>query len=233
MILFRDIYEKAIYLFNDPDIQKAYDEHKIRFEKLMYDYLQNGLILFSDPTAISSQLIDQTPPSGQMEIIDGENTDTYTLTMNKPMENSRIVAMIAGEVDKFAEYNYQDNSIKFSKVVPAGVECSVEWYFGGQFNTDFSGATSSTVSKEFIISKVKDILARCLVVCWAEENENYILEIRNILTDTDFKLHAPANAVRSKIEWVKDLRWELDTMRNKLGWNLFSRSRGAGRYYGN
>ena len=80
---------------------------------------------------------------------------------------------------------------------------------------------------------MKDILARCLVLCWAEENENYILEIRNILTDTDFKLHSPANAVRSKIEWVKHLKWELNTMRNKLGWNLYSRSRGAGGYYGN
>lgn len=233
MILFRDIYEKAINLFDDPDIQRAYNEHKIRFEKLMYDYLQNGLILFSDPTAIASQLIDQTPPAGQMEIIDGENKKVYTLTMGKPLPNSRIVAMVNGVVDKFAVYNTEDNSITFSEDVPVGTECSVEWYFGGQFNTDFSGATSSSVSKEFIASKVKDILARCLVLCWAEENENYILEIRNILTDTDFKLHAPSNAIRSKIEWVKHLRWELDTMRTKLGWNLFSRSKGAGRYYGN
>jgi hypothetical protein len=54
MILFKEIYRKAIKLFDDPDIQKAYDENEIRFEKLMYDYLQNGLVLFTDPTAIAS-----------------------------------------------------------------------------------------------------------------------------------------------------------------------------------
>lgn len=233
MILFKEIYRKAIKLFDDPDIQKAYDENEIRFEKLMYDYLQNGLVLFTDPTAIASQLVNQTPPSGQMEIIDGENTATYALTMDRPPVNAEVIAMIAGVVDTGATYKKDDNSITFSREVPMGTECSVEWYFCGQFNTDFSGATSSTVSADFIASRVKDILARCLVLCWAEENENYILEIRNILTDTDFKIHAPSNAVRSKIEWVKHLHWELDTMRTKLGWNLYSRSRGAGRYYGN
>lgn len=131
MILFKDIYRKAIKLFDDPDIQKAYDENEIRFEKLMYGYLQNGLILFTDPTAIASKLIDQTPPVGQMEIIDGENTAKYTLTMAKPVDNAEVIAMIGGIKDTGATYNEDDNSITFSREVPIGTECSVEWYFCG------------------------------------------------------------------------------------------------------
>ena len=87
MLLFKDIYNKAVNLFDDPIIQKAYVEDTVRWEKLMYPYLQNGVALFVNPTKIAYLLIDQTPPQGKFELFEGNGTDTYTLSTT-PIEDS-------------------------------------------------------------------------------------------------------------------------------------------------
>ena len=38
-ILFSEIYEKSIGLFDDPKITLSYKKNKIQFHKLMYTYL--------------------------------------------------------------------------------------------------------------------------------------------------------------------------------------------------
>ena len=231
MILFKEIYKKAIALFDDPDIQRAYYEDAVEWEKIMLPYLQNYAVLFTNPTRVTSQLLSQTSPEGILEIFEGNDSDTYTLS-TQPMAGADFSCMIAGVIDSRAQYDSEHNSVKFSKVVPAGTECSVEWYFCGAFNTDFHDAASPTTSAAQISASVVDILARALVLNWAENEKNFVLEIRNLLTDTDFRMYSPANSVRAKTEWVKQLRFDFDTMTNKLSWNLFSRAQHGGRYYG-
>ena len=43
-----------------------------------------------------------------------------------------------------------------------------------------------------------------------------------ILTDTDFKLHSPANSVRAKTEWYQNIREGLNDLTQKLSWDLWS-----------
>ena len=50
---FKSIYEKAINLFDDPIIQRAYVEDTVRWERLMYPHLENGINQFSNPTKIA------------------------------------------------------------------------------------------------------------------------------------------------------------------------------------
>ncbi len=47
-----------------------------------------------------------------------------------------------------------------------------------------------------------------------------MLDIRNLLTDTDFKLYSPANSLKSKKEWVESLRYEIYSLQTKLDWDF-------------
>ena len=55
---------------------------------------------------------------------------------------------------------------------------------------------------------------------WADKEQNFMLDIRNLLNDTDFKLHSPANSLKSKMDWVNSLRFEIYTLQTKLDWDL-------------
>ena len=236
MILYKDIYKRAINLLDDPDISRAYVENTVKFEKMMYPYLENGIIYFTDPTAITWLLTDRTQPSGQTEVFgyDEVANNSVTLSMT-PMDDSDYVCMINGKIDRGASVTKGADgtwTATFSETVAEGDEVSVEWYSAGQFNTDFSTAATPLVSSAVITQRVMDILARTTVQAWAEQNKNFILEIRNILTDTDFKLYSPANVTNSKVNWVDKMRREVATIQTKLCWNLYSVSRRAGGYYG-
>lgn len=230
MILFKDIYNKAIPLFDDPDIQRAYFENTIRWQKLMFPYLESGVSLFTNPTKISFLLVDQDAPEGKMEIFEGNDTNTFLLS-STPKEGADFSCTIQGKIDYLATYDPVTNSVTFSKKVLQGEKCSVEWYFGGKFNTDFQSAQTAYVSADVISTKVKEILARALVLNWAENEKNFALDIRNVLTDTDFKMYSPANSLKAKIEWVKQLRYDFDSMQTKLAWDLLSRKYTGGNYY--
>lgn len=230
MLEFKDIYNKAINLFDDPIIQRAYMEDVVRWEKLMYPYLENGIVLFNSPTKIAFLLVDQTPPDGYIDIFDGDGTATYNLT-STPKEGADFSYIIDGRYDYGAKYNATTNSVTFSKIVPVGSKCSAEWYYAGCFNTDFKKAQSPQVSADVIAYRVKEILSRALVLNWATDEQNFLLDIKNVLTDTDFKLYSPANSVRAKVEWKKSIEYEFDTMKNNLGWDLVSRKYHGGNFY--
>ena len=110
--------------------------------------------------------------------------------------------------------------------------CSSDLYSPGQFNTDFKEAASSTTSADVIAYKVRDILARALVLAWATNEEDFLLDIRRNLNDTDFKLYSEANSIRSKVEWVNQLKFQLDSLTTKLAWDVVSRKYHGGNYYG-
>lgn len=230
MILFKEIYNKAITLFDDPDIQRAYFEDTVRWQKIMYPYLREGINLFTNPTKVSFLLNDQEDPFGKIEIFDGNGTNEYHLS-TVPAENCDFSCLIDGKNDQLATFNRETNSIIFSRNVEIGETCLVEWYYGGKFNSDFSSAKSPHVSENVIISRVKEIMARALVLSWAENEKNFALDIRNILTDTDFRLYSPANSIRAKTEWVKQLRYDFDSMQSKLAWDLYARKYTGGNYY--
>ena len=79
---------------------------------------------------------------------------------------------------------------------------------------------------------MRDILARALVLAWATNEEDFLLDIRRNLNDTDFKLYSEANSIRSKVEWVNQLKFQLDSLTTKLAWDVVSRKYHGGNYYG-
>ena len=230
MLDFKSIYSKAINLFDDPIIQKAYVEDTVRWEKMMYPYLENGIPLFINPTRISYLLIDQTSPKGQLELFNGNGTATYNLS-STPAEGSDFSFLIDGFNDYGARYDAATNAVTFSKNISENQRCSVEWYYPGCFNTDFAKAASPNVPASAIAYRVKEILARALVLNWATDEQNFLLDIKNVLTDTDFKLYSPANSVRAKTEWKKSIEYEFNTLCTNLGWELYSRKFHGGNYY--
>ena len=230
VLAFKDIYNKAINLFDDPIIQRAYVEDVVRWEKLMYPHLENGIPLFINPTKISYLLADQTLPTGQIDIFEGNGGTIYTTSIT-PKEGSDFSFLIDGHNDYTATYDPSNNTVVFSKPVPIGSKCSIEWYYPGCFNTDFSSAAAPTISSAIIAYRVKEILSRALVLSWATDEQNFLLDIKNLLTDTDFKLYSPANSVRAKVEWKKTIEYEFDTLTNNLAWELYSRKFHGGNYY--
>lgn len=230
-LLFKDIYNKAINLFDDPVIRRSYVEDTVKWEKKMYKYLENGINKFTNPTKVSYLLVDQTEPIGQISLITGDGSDEYELGEEfSPMSGSDFSYVVGGKYDKGAVY--EDGKVKFSHPIPEGVSCTVEWYYAGCFNTDFAGAATMTTPANVVQYRVKDILANALLLAWAENEKNFLLDIRNLLTDTDFKLYSPANSVRAKVDWVEGIRKDFDTQTNKLCWDLYSRSFTGGRFYG-
>ena len=232
MLLFKDIYNKAINLFDDPIIMKAYVEDTVRWEKLMYPYLENGINRFTNPTSISFLLVDQTLPQGQVETFVGDGSTTYHTTEGSftPVEGADFSFYIGSKIDNGA--TYFDGTVTFSSPVPVGTTCAVEWYYAGAFNTDFASAATQQVSPQVIAYRVKDILANALVWAWAEDEKNFVLDIKNLLTDHDFRIYSPANSVTAKQNWVNSIKFNLDTQTNKLSWDLLSRHFHGGNYYG-
>lgn len=214
---FLDIYSEAIGLFDDPNITKAFQTNKILFCKIMYSYLQNAIPLYNNPMKMQILLSSQNKPSGQVEIFDGDGTATYTISTT-PLSNSIYQFVIDGNVID-GTYNSTNNSITFSTEIPIGKEGGFEWYYPGEFINDFNDT-------------VLNILARLLVVCWTEKEKNFLLDIRRMLQDTDFKLGNEANSLRSKGLWFAQSRNNVITMMNKYAWTLKYNERfGVGGYY--
>ena len=230
-LTFKSIYEKAINLFDDPIIRRSYIEDTVRWERQMYPHLENGISQFSNPTKIAYLLVDQKLPSGQVEVFDGNGTAVYNVSADfVPEEGAEFSFRIGTQYDHAARYD--NGVVTFSREVPTGSKCGIEWYSPGQFNTDFKEAASSTTPANVIAYKVRDILARALVLAWATNEEDFLLDIRRNLNDTDFKLYSEANSIRSKVEWVNQLKFQLDSLTTKLAWDVVSRKYHGGNYYG-
>lgn len=220
MILFEDIFNRAVNLFDDPDIQRAYELNPVEFSKIMRPYLINGLGMFANPTTVAARLSNYTEAEGKLEVFEGDGGNTYELS-TVPVENAVMSFFIGKTPDPLAQFDAVTNKVTFSQSVPVGTTCTAEWYFAGEFLADFAGF-SSNISPLFIATRTKDILAHCLLLGWAENEKNFMLDIRNILTDTDFKLHSPANSVRAKTEWYQNIREGLNDLTQKLSWDLWS-----------
>lgn len=217
MILFEEIYNRAFVLFDDPKITSAYQLNKIAFCKYMYGYLQNTAIF--EPIVIGQMLSSNTEsPKGQMEIIDADGThQEFVLTMSIP-ENSIISFTEAGESVN-ATYNALDNTVTFPDVLPAGQEYSVEYYFPGAYNIDFSAMFKPEVAAD-VKERVTKILARLVVTVWAESKRNMLVDIQGILRDTDFKITPNSQILTAKNHWIEQLGKQNNADQTKLSWYL-------------
>lgn len=223
MILNKDIYNRVINLIDDPDINELYFSNTVAFQKTLYPFLLNGISIITAPTGVCEALTQTVAPSGTTEILEGNGTAIYSLSMAY-IPNSEVVCYINDKVDNGAEYNEANNSVTFSENVPEGEKCSVEFYFAGGFDIDFK-ILSGRLPANSLESRVVDLLVRATIISWADKQKNFLLDIRNLLTDTDFKFYSPANSLKAKVEWVENLRWEIFNLQNKLDWDLRNQNR--------
>lgn len=221
IIPFQDIYAKAIGLFDDPKITAAYNSNLMQFYKLMYVYLQNSISLFNNPLSVVELIADFKEPSGQMEVFESNGKDTtFVLDKEFKIEDNSIYMYIANGEKVEAQLNKEQREITFSKSLKSGEQYSIEQYSIGNFVCDFSNLALSKVRQLNIINNIKDILARLLVKSWGESKRNFLLDIQNILTDSDFQLHSSSNALRAKDGWINQLDTEILQYQNKLAWNI-------------
>lgn len=228
MISFSDIYQRAINLIDDPDISRAYANNPIEFKRIMYNFLVNGVSIITAPTAVCDALALQTAPIGKGEEIIGTGVKEYTLTIEIPEGADIMVYTVDAKGRMIVDYDAEvkDGKVTFSKELPNDSKALVEYYSDGSFDADFSNITKkNNVPAASLEQRVIDMLARATVISWADKEKNFLLDIRNLLNDTDFKLHSPANSTKSKVEWVADLRNEIFNLQNKLSWDMRNRAR--------
>ena len=226
MIAYTDIYQRFINEVDDPQLNKAYATNPIEFQKLCYVFLENGLVYFTAPIKAAEMLSAREIPYGETEFFDGEGTNVYTITMTIP-ENAEVICKIGKEVDHSAEI--AGSTVTFSRIVPVGTVCSVDYYVTTGFTGDFAKACGAMNVGSFT-QRVVELLAKSMVVAWADKEQNFMLDIRNLLNDTDFKLHSPANSLKTKTDWVKDLRYDIYSIQNKLDWDLRHQNRSGYTY---
>lgn len=230
MISFYEIYGQSIALFDDPKITEAYDLNKISFAKMMYPFLNSSLSLFTNPSMIGRMLVDYEEPLGLTEVFDSDGkTNTFELSLN-PTGNDMLEFKEDGKIVE-AEYDANKNKVTFPNILEVGKTYSVECYNCGYFKTDLSVTGNKSIDAD-IKSKTISIIARLLVLSWGEKTKNFLLDIENLLTDTDFNIHPASSALKSKIEFVNQLNTGVYQLQNKLAHIIrFARIADWGRRY--
>ena len=221
-ILFTDIYKKAIALFDDPKITAAYKSNVVQFDKLMYTYLQNAIMMFNNPLAISIQLASQNLPVGTMCTFDADGiNNTYTLDDDFEILDNSLYTYIEGDITVKGELNKENRTVTFPDILPEGQQYAVEQYFPGEFTGVFGKLNQYTNQGDNMVEQmVQNILARLLVKAWGEEERNMLLDIRNIMQDSDFKLTGNDKILTSKNAWINQLDSEVLQYQNRLAWMI-------------
>ena len=115
----------------------------------------------------------------------------------------------------------------FPRAVAADETWSVSWFYAGAFTADFSNCLRSDFPMDVIMDKVINILAYALCSAWGDKEVGRVLEVRNILTDTDFDMYSPANSARAKVEWRNQMNRDMDTLVSELNWRIMATPRGG------
>lgn len=220
-IPFQDIYAKAIGLFDDPKITIAYNSNLMQFYKLMYVYLQNSISLFNNPLSVVQLISNFEEPNGQMEIFESDGTQTvFVLDESFQLKENSIYHYVANGEEVNGMLDKENRTVTFPLSLKKGEQYSIEQYCVGQFNCEFAAMGASKLEQINIINNIKDILARLLIKSWGENKRNFLLDIQNILTDSDFSVHSSSNALRAKNSWIEQLDGEILQYQNKLAWNI-------------
>lgn len=221
-ILFSDIYTKAIALFDDPKITVAYNTNKIQFYKIMYTYLQNAIAMFTNPASVGIRLSNYNEPVGTMEVFEGNGVDkVFTLDEEFKVIEGSVYCFIENSNIVTGKFNKENRTVEFPDVLPQGQQYAFEQYYTGEFLDNFSNLNRNTsAGNNMVIGEIKDILARLLVKSWAEEERNLLLDIRNLMQDSDFKLNGNDRVLNAKNKWVDQLDSEILQLQNKLAWNI-------------
>lgn len=200
------IYNHGIAAIDDPRITAIYASSPICFYKKMYTYLLNTIPSYTNPIRLAKILSLQTKPDGAFEEFIGDGFTSTFLLSTTPLADSYFEYKIEG-VTVDGTYDELTNTVTFPYPIPLGETCSAEWYFAGQFTADLDDI-------------VQKVLGQILISKWALQERNFLLDVRRLLNDTDFKLNDNASATNSKVKWYDALREEADKSMNQHAWDL-------------
>lgn len=221
--LFTDVYVKAVSLFDDPKITAAYNSNAIQFNKLMYTYLQNAIGLFNNPLSISIRLSNYKEPKGTAQVFEGDGTTkSFQLDPDFEILENSLYEYIEGKLTVKGKLNIETRTVEFPDVLPEGQQYYFQQYYPGEFLDDFKNFNQRTNQQgnNMIIDQIKNILARLLVKSWAEEERNFLLDIRNLMQDSDFKINGNDRVLKAKNEWIETLNSEVLYYQNRLAWMI-------------
>ena len=218
-------------MFSDPDIDRKYYNDQAGFQADMLDFLILGKNKFTSPTAITDKLCICAEPVGYTESDSGDGTATYVLEQAVANEGVGVGFTYCIGTEKVrGSYDATNNSVTFERAVSADETWSVAWFYAGAFTSDFSGCLRPDFPMSAILDKVINILAYALLSAWGDKEVGRVLEVRNILTDTDFKMYSPANSARAKVEWRNQMNKDMDTLVSELTWRIMSTPRGGSSF---
>lgn len=184
------IYDKAIASLDDPTLTQVYTESKIDFCSKMYTHLMRAIWLFNTPYAEIEKLSSSAGQPVYQEVYgtgDGIK-GSFTVEFNLAGNGTEIVeATVDGKHAK-GVYNKENKTFVFNEVPVKDTQLVFRGYLTGGFSSSLN-QTEET------------ILALLLVSCWSEKEENFLLDIRRLLTTSDFKLNDSASVLKSKVSW--------------------------------
>lgn len=203
-----NIYTRAITSFEDPTISAAYVANSLDFFKIMKNYLDNAIPLFTIPKTIQTKLITRVEPIDVIELFSGTGSLSTFVLSTTPHIDSYFNYLVE-DVTASGVYDVLTNSATITPTPIAGTEnVSIESYFCGEF--------SNTLS-----DREEKILSSLLVQCWAEKEKNFLLDIRRLLNDTDFKLSAESTTIREKGNWYNSIRENVLQEMKQYSWDLY------------
>lgn len=233
MIYFKQIFDRAFSLFDDPVFSREYYEDQANFQKHMLEYLMIGKNKFTYPACITDKLVemDAKAPVGFCESDSGSGSETYVLEKVIPNNGEGVgITYKIGSESVSGSYDPATNSVEFPRAVSADEEWSVTWFYAGAFTADFSSCLRSDFPMDAIMDKIVNILAYALLSAYGDKEVGRVIEVRNILTDTDFKMYSPANSAKAKVEWRNQMNKDMDTLVSELNWRIMSTPKGGSRF---
>jgi hypothetical protein len=202
---FVTIYDRAISSFNDPILMNTYNQNKIQFLEVMFGYLSNAIPAFRIPMSVLSKLEDRTDPAVVSEYFSGTGTeDEFALTA--PYDDNNYYDVFVSGVQVPFSYEETGNKVVVDTPPASGTDnVEVVIYTDGEFHTTLNDTEQR-------------ILSALLVLSWAEKEKNFLLDIRRLVNDKDFKMYSESGSMRDKGNWYASLREETEKMMLNYSW---------------
>ena len=205
---FIEIYDRAISSFNDPILMKVYTQNKIQFLEIMSGYMENAIPLFRIPMSSTVKLENRTDPATVVEYFSGNAAKTEFDLATTHVDGMFYDVFVDEQQVPFT-YSETGNKVILDTAPPTGTDnVEVVVYSDGEFSTGLNDTE-------------KRILAALLVLQWAEKEKNFLLDIRRLVNDKDFKMYAESNSMRDKGNWYYSLREETEKMMKDYSWKLY------------
>ena len=230
MKLFSEIFDRAVFLFDDPDIRELYVQDPVGYQQAMLPFLLKGKDEFTHPIVVADKLARYSQPQGSLEEFEGDGGATYSLS-TVPVENAVFTFRVSGRPVVGGSYDPETNSVTFPEDISAETPISVAWYYAGAFTEDFDDwGFRGDYDIAGLNAKIWNILATSVAVAWSLNEMNRALEIRNILSDADLSFYSPANSAQAKMEWHKAVQREMDSLEAQLNWRIYATPPGGSRF---